>query len=72
MQNTFGNESFLDEIAAATAVDPFEIRTRHLNDQRGLELLERLRALAKWQPRGSRPRDAGRIARGRGVSYVEI
>ena len=26
MQNTFGNESFLDEIAAATGVDPFEIR----------------------------------------------
>ena len=27
MQNTFGNESFLDEIAAATAIDPFEICT---------------------------------------------
>jgi hypothetical protein len=27
MQNTFGNESFLDEIAAATNVDPFEIRS---------------------------------------------
>ena len=52
MQNTFGNESFLDEIAAATATDPFEIRTRHLTDQRGLELLERLRKLAKWEPRG--------------------
>ena len=71
MQNTFGNESFLDEIAAATGVDPFEIRTRHLNDPRGLELLERLRKLAKWEPRGSRPRDAGAIARGRGVSYAK-
>ena len=72
MQNTFGNESFLDEIAAATGVDPFEIRVRHLKDPRGLELLERLRALAKWEPRGSRPRDAGAIARGRGVSYCEV
>jgi nicotinate dehydrogenase subunit B len=71
MQNTFGNESFLDEIAAAAAVDPFEIRTRHLTDQRGLELLERLRKLAKWEPRGSRPRDAGVLARGRGVSYAK-
>ena len=53
MQNTFGNESFLDEIAAATGVDPFEIRARHLTDPRGLELLERLRQLAKWEPRGS-------------------
>ena len=54
MQNTFGNESFLDEIAAAAGVDPFEIRMRYLNDARGLELLERLRSFAKWQPRGSR------------------
>ena len=59
MQNTFGNESFLDEIAAATGVDPFEIRVRHLTDPRGLELLERLRQFAKWEPRGSRPRDTG-------------
>jgi nicotinate dehydrogenase subunit B len=71
LQNTFGNESFLDEIAAATASDPFEIRTRHLADPRGLELLERLRRLAKWEPRGVRPRDAGPLARGRGVSYVK-
>jgi CO/xanthine dehydrogenase Mo-binding subunit len=71
MQNTFGNESFLDEIAAATNVDPFEIRKRHLTDPRGLELLERLRQLAKWEPRDTRPRDAGPIARGRGVSYAK-
>ena len=71
MQNTFGNESFLDEIAAATGVDSFEIRIRHLKDPRGLELLERLRQLAKWEPRGSRLRDAGPIARGRGVSYAK-
>ena len=71
MQNTFGNESFLDEIAAAAAIDPFEIRIRHLTDKRGLELLERLRKLAKWEPRGSRQSDAGALARGRGVSYAK-
>jgi nicotinate dehydrogenase subunit B len=71
MHNTFGNESFLDEIAAATSVDPFEIRRRHLTDARGLELLERLRQLAKWEPRGSSPRDVGPLARGRGVSYAK-
>jgi hypothetical protein len=71
MQNTFGNESFLDEIAAATGVDPFEIRVRYLKDPRGLELLERLRKLAKWEPRGARPREAGAAARGRGVSYAK-
>jgi nicotinate dehydrogenase subunit B len=71
MQNTFGNESFLDEIAAATGVDPFEIRVRHLTDPRGLALLERLRQFATWEPRGSRPRDTGALARGRGVSYAK-
>ncbi|MEH2515661.1 nicotinate dehydrogenase subunit B [Bradyrhizobium sp. AZCC 1610] len=71
LQNTFANESFLDEIAADTAIDPFEIRTRYLTDQRGLELLERLRKLAKWEPRGTRSRDAGPLAHGRGVSYVK-
>jgi nicotinate dehydrogenase subunit B len=71
MQNTFGTESFLDEIAAATGVDPFEIRVRNLKDPRGLELLERLRRFAKWEPRGSKPRDAGPLARGRGVSYAK-
>jgi CO/xanthine dehydrogenase Mo-binding subunit len=71
MQNTFGNESFLDEIAAATHVDPFEIRKRHLRDPRGVELLERLRQFAKWIPRGSRPSDTGVRARGRGVSYAK-
>ena len=38
---------------------------------RGLELLERLRTLAQWEPRGSRPRDDGKFARGRGVSYAK-
>ena len=51
MQNTFGNESFLDEIAAATGVDPFEIRVRHLDDPRGLELH---RAAAAASRSGSR------------------
>ena len=71
LQNTFGNESFLDEIAAATSIDPFEIRIRHLSDNRGLELLERLRKFANWQPRASRPRDGGALAHGRGVSYAK-
>jgi nicotinate dehydrogenase subunit B len=71
MHNTFGNESFLDEIAAATGMDPFDIRLRHLDDQRGRELLERLRRFAKWEPRGSRTRESGTVVQGRGVSYVK-
>ena len=71
MQNTYGNESFLDEVAALTQVDPFEIRRRHLKDPRGLELLDRLERFAQWQPRGTRARDSGDLVRGRGVSYTK-
>ena len=71
IQATWGNESFIDELADAARVDPFEIRMRNLTDQRGLELLERLRQFAKWEPRGSRSRDSGPLARGRGLSYVK-
>ena len=40
MQNTFGNESFVDEIAVAAGVDPLEFRLKHLKDARGVELLQ--------------------------------
>lgn len=71
MQNTFGNECFLDEVAALMKLDPFAIRRRYLKDARGLELLDRLETMAKWQPRGTRPHDSGDILRGRGVSYTK-
>jgi CO/xanthine dehydrogenase Mo-binding subunit len=71
MQNTFGNECFLDEIAAATGVDPLEMRLRHLDDPRGIDLLERLARLANWEPRGSGPRETGAVSRGRGLSYTK-
>jgi CO/xanthine dehydrogenase Mo-binding subunit len=71
MQNTFGNECFVDEIAAATDTDPLEMRLRHLDDPRGVELLARLARLASWEPRGSRPRETGTVVRGRGLSYTK-
>ncbi len=44
MQNTFANESFLDEIAAELKADPLELRVKYTDpsDKRGLEVLERL------------------------------
>ena len=71
MQNSFGNECFLDELAAAAGTDPFEYRVRNLKDPRGLELMERLRKLAAWTPRTAPAGGAGEIAKGRGVSYVK-
>lgn len=71
MQNTFANECFLDEIAAATDTDPLEIRLRHLDDPRGVDLLKRLEHLAEWEARGTRPRETSEIVHGRGLCYTK-
>ena len=72
MQNTFANESFLDECAGTAHVDPVEYRRRLLKDARGLELLERLVKLASWTPRAAGAvKTPGEVAHGRGVAYVK-
>ncbi len=71
MQNTYANECFMDECAAAAGVDPLEYRRRNLKDPRGLELLERLAKVANWQPRKGRQQASGDVVKGRGVSYVK-
>jgi nicotinate dehydrogenase subunit B len=72
MQNTFANESFMDELAAAASADPFEFRLKYLdrNDKRAIELIERLAKLAKWEKRPSPQHVNGNVVSGRGVSYV--
>jgi nicotinate dehydrogenase subunit B len=72
LENTYANEAFMDELAAAARADPMEFRLRVLKDARGLELLHRLAALSRWEKRPSPARDSGGdIARGRGMSYVK-
>jgi len=72
MQNTFCNESFVDELAVAAGADPFEFRLRYISkDQRGTELLNRLKTLAKWQGRSNAKSAGGEVAAGRGVTYIK-
>ncbi len=71
MQNTYANECFMDECAAAAAVDPLEYRRRNLKDARGLELLDRLAKLAGWTPRKGPAKGGGDIVKGRGVAYTK-
>jgi nicotinate dehydrogenase subunit B len=71
MQNTFANECFVDEVAAAAGVDPLEFRLRNLNDPRGSELLQRLAKLSGWTPRAAAGRQTGDVLKGRGLSYVK-
>ena len=71
MQNTYANECFMDECAAAAGADPVEYRLRQLKDPRGAECIDRCVRMANWTPRGKVPRDKGDIARGRGFSYIK-
>jgi CO/xanthine dehydrogenase Mo-binding subunit len=72
MQNTFANECFIDELAAFVGVDPLDFRLKYLNEPRGVEILQRLAVLAKWEKRPSPRNDVkGDIVTGRGISYVK-
>jgi CO/xanthine dehydrogenase Mo-binding subunit len=74
MQNTYANECFIDELAASASADPVEFRLRYLdpNDKRGIEVLQRVAALAKWDKRPSPKRDqGGDVVTGRGVTYCK-
>jgi CO/xanthine dehydrogenase Mo-binding subunit len=74
MQNTYANECFMDELAAAAGEDPIAFRRKVLDpaDKRGLEVLDRVAQLAKWESRASpKPGESGDVATGRGVSYCK-
>ena len=74
MQNTYANECFIDELAVAANADPVEFRLKYLdrNDKRGIEVLERVAALAKWDKRSSPKHDqGGDVVTGRGVTYCK-
>lgn len=69
-QNTFANESFMDELAAAAGADPVAFRLRHLKDPRAIAVLEEVARLSRWEERPS-PRRDRRAATGRGVAFVQ-
>jgi CO/xanthine dehydrogenase Mo-binding subunit len=71
--NVFAVESFVDEIAAALRVDPFEFRRSRLADPRALEVLTRAATAFKWQARPApNPAavDAAGLHVGRGMAYT--
>ncbi|MBC7938824.1 MAG: xanthine dehydrogenase family protein molybdopterin-binding subunit [Chitinophagaceae bacterium] len=73
IENSFANESFIDELAFAAKADPAEYRRRYLKDPRALAVLDKALERAKWQPRaGINPASssAGDVVKGRGVSYL--
>ena len=74
-QNSFANESFIDELAAAARLDPVELRRRHLTDPRALAVIDAAAKRAGWVARSSPPARAGAASsqarKGRGFAYVQ-
>jgi nicotinate dehydrogenase subunit B len=72
MQNTFANEAFFDEMAAAAKADPLQWRLTYLKEPRARAVLEDVARISNWQSRPSPlPDQLGEIARGRGVAFVK-
>jgi nicotinate dehydrogenase subunit B len=69
-ENTFANESFVDELAAAAHLDPLEYRLRYLGKPRMQQVLIAAAEKAGWESRPSpRPRQNG-LAQGRGLAFA--
>jgi CO/xanthine dehydrogenase Mo-binding subunit len=62
--NTFANESFMDELAAAAESDSLEFRLRHLTDPRARAVLEAAAKASGW---GTNPLPDGM---GRGIAFA--
>ena len=72
IENTFANESFMDELAVEAKVDPAEFRLRHIKDPRAVAVIKAAMKRANWQTRlaGVSNNAQADIAKGRGISYV--
>lgn len=69
-ENTFANESFIDELAAAAGVDAVQYRLRYLSDPRARTVLETAAQQAGWESRPSPRKDRLDPAHGRGVAFA--
>jgi nicotinate dehydrogenase subunit B len=68
----FASESFMDEVAAALALDPIELRLRHIKDARDVAVIKAAAEKAGWQSRPSPRRDqTGSKVSGRGIAYSQ-
>jgi CO/xanthine dehydrogenase Mo-binding subunit len=72
LQNTFAQESFMDELAALAHADPVAYRLRHLRNERVIGVLRAATQTAEWEPRPFPQRGNSRtgIITGRGVACV--
>ena len=71
IQNTFANESFMDELAHAASADPVNFRIDHLQDPRLIAVTQTAAQMANWEYRPSASKLAsGRYLTGRGIASM--
>ena len=72
IENTFANESFMDELAAEAKADPAEFRMKYIKDPRAIAVIQAALKRSAWQTRsGINPAaGSGDVAKGRGIAYV--
>ena len=72
IQNTFANECFVDELAAAANADPLEYRLRHLRNERVRGVLQAAATASKWEAwrADGAPLESQGERMGRGVACV--
>jgi CO/xanthine dehydrogenase Mo-binding subunit len=71
-ENTFANESFMDELAAAAGVDALEFRLRYLPEARLREVLQAAADQAGWQAHPSPVQSNKKegVVEGRGLAFA--
>jgi nicotinate dehydrogenase subunit B len=70
-QMHFAVESFMDELALATNMDPVAFRLRYLEEPRDKAVIQAAAEKANWQPRvGARKQANGDILTGQGIAYA--
>jgi nicotinate dehydrogenase subunit B len=71
IQNTFANESIVDELAHALGADPVQFRIDNLQEPRLIAVIQTAAQMAKWQsgPAASKV-GTGRYLKGRGVAAM--
>jgi CO/xanthine dehydrogenase Mo-binding subunit len=69
-ENTFTNESFIDELASASGVDALEFRLRYLQEPRAREVLLAAARRAGWESRPSPRSGQEELAEGRGLAFA--
>ena len=70
MATCFASESFADEMALATKMDPVEFRLRYITDARDAAVVKAAAQKAGWETRVGPKSRSGRHVTGRGIAYA--